>query len=164
MMQRQHMMQQFQRRLQALRRSRQPWRGEVELENARGERKPLLVRADPVMSAPDRVLGFVLLFMDLTERKAADAARRRFQEGILQSHRKPKGPLQSQSDLMSQTLLSTVIENAQLAALEITDGADMARMPSLLESVRSSVARTAEVLEHLTPGSGETDGPGGDKT
>jgi hypothetical protein len=58
----------FQRRLQALRRSRQPWRGEVELENARGERKPLLVRADPVMSAPDRVLGFVLLFMDLTER------------------------------------------------------------------------------------------------
>jgi len=111
----------------------------------------------------DRVLGFVLLFMDLTERKAADAARRRFQEGILQSHRKPKGPLQSQSDLMSQTLLSTIIENAQLAALEITDGADMARMPSLLESVRSSVARTAEVLEHLSLGSGEADGAGGDK-
>jgi hypothetical protein len=153
----------FQRRLQALRRSRQPWRGEVELENARGERKPLLVRADPVMSSPDRVLGFVLLFMDLTERKAADAARRRFQEGILQSHRKPKGPLQSQSDLMSQTLLSTIIENAQLAALEITDGADMARMPNLLESVRSSVARTAEVLEHLSLASGEADGPGGDK-
>lgn len=152
-----------QRRLQTLRLSRQPWRGEVELENARGERKPLLVRADPVMSSPDRVLGFVLLFMDLTERKAADAARRRFQEGILQSHRKPKGPLQSQSDLMSQTLLSTIIENAQLAALEITDGADMARMPSLLESVRASVARTAEVLEHLTLESSQTDVSGGDK-
>ena len=147
-----------QRKLQALRRSGQPWRGEVELENARGERKPLLVRADPVMSAPDRVLGFVLLFMDMTERKAADAARRRFQEGILQSHRKPKGPLQSQSDLMLQTLLSTIIENAQLAALEITDGIDMARMPSLLESVRSSVARTAEVLEQLSLGSGDADG------
>ena len=87
----------IQRRLQLLKQSRQPWRGEVELENARGERKPLLVRADPVMSSPERVLGYVLLFMDLTERKAADAARRRFQEGILQSHRKPKGPLLSQS-------------------------------------------------------------------
>ena len=141
-----------QRRLQILRRSRQPWRGEVELENAKGERKPLLLRADPVMSSPDRVLGYVLLFMDLTERKAADAARRRFQDGILQSHRKPKGPLQSQSDLMLQTLLSTIIENAQLAALEITDGIDTARMAHLLESVRTSVARTAEVLEQLSLG------------
>ena len=148
----------IQRRLKALRQSRQPWRGEVELENARGDRKPLLVRADPVMSAPDRVLGFVLLFMDLTERKAADAARRRFQEGILQSHRKPKGPLQSQNDLMLQTLLSTIIENAQLAALEITDGIDMTRMPNLLESVRSSVARAAEVLEQLSQRSDDADG------
>ena len=152
----------IQRRLQLLKQSRQPWRGEVELENARGERKPLLVRADPVMSSPERVLGYVLLFMDLTERKAADAARRRFQEGILQSHRKPKGPLLSQSDLAVQALLSTIIENAQLAALEITDGIDTARMPGLLESVRASVARTAEVLEHLSLGSGEADGADGD--
>ena len=50
---------------------------------------------------------------------------------------------------MYQTLLSSVVENAQLAALEITDGVDTARMPELLESVRSSVARTAEVLEDL---------------
>ena len=152
----------FQRRLQILRRSRQPWRGEVELESAQGERKPLLLRADPVMSSPDRALGFVLLFMDLTERKAADAARRRFQERILQSHRKPKGPLQSQSDLMAQSLLSTIIENAQLAALEITDGTDTARMPNLLESVRTSVARTVEVLEQLSLGSAETGGGAGD--
>ncbi len=153
-----------QRRLQILRRSRQPWRGEVELENAKGERKPLLVRADPVLSAPDRVLGFVLLFMDLTERKTADAARRRFQESILQSHRKPKGPLQSQSDLTLQTLLSTIIENAQLAALEITDGIDTSRMATLLESVRGSVARAAEVLEQLPLGPGEAHGEGRDET
>jgi hypothetical protein len=59
---------------------------------------------------------------------------------------------------MLQTLLSTIIENAQLAALEITDGIDMARMPGLLESVRSSVARTAEVLEQLSLGAGDADG------
>ncbi len=151
-----------QRRLQTLRRSRQPWRGEVEIVKTTGDRKPLLVRADPVMSTPDRSLGFVLLFMDLTERKAADAARKRFQEGMLQSHRKPKGPLQSQNDLALQALLSSIIENAQLAALEITDGIDMARMPGLLESVRASVARTAEVLEHLSLGPGAADRADGD--
>ena len=46
-------------------------------------------------------------------------------------------------------LLATVVENAQLAALEITDGVDVARIPAMLDSVRASAARTAAVLEHL---------------
>ncbi|MFY7962452.1 MAG: hypothetical protein ACOVVK_20410, partial [Elsteraceae bacterium] len=46
-------------------------------------------------------------------------------------------------------LMSSIIENAQLAALEITDVEEPDRMAEMLESVRSSVARTAEVLEHL---------------
>ena len=45
--------------------------------------------------------------------------------------------------------MSSVVENAQLAALEITDRANVESMPELLESLRASVARTAEVLEHL---------------
>ena len=46
--------------------------------------------------------------------------------------------------------MSAVVENAQLAAMEITDGLDTARMPAMLESVRTSVARTAEVLDQLS--------------
>jgi hypothetical protein len=138
------------RRLRALTHNRQSWRGEVQLESASGEPRPLLVRADAVFSSPERVLGFVLMFTDLTERKAADIARRRFQEGILQSNRKLTSRIDSQSDLMFQNLMSAIIENAQLAALEITDGTDPTGMSALLESVRNSVARTAEVLEHLS--------------
>jgi hypothetical protein len=41
------------------------------------------------------------------------------------------------------------VGNAQLAALEIADGVDLAHLPEMLESVRASVARTAELLEHL---------------
>ena len=124
------------------------WRGEVRIRIPGGAR-PMLVRADPVYSAPERVLGFVFLFTDLTERKAADAARRRFQEGILaEQHPKP-GRLDSAADLVFRNLLATVVENAQLAALEITDGVDVARIPAMLDSVRSSAARTAAVLEHL---------------
>ena len=125
------------------------WRGEVRLGGAGDEGRALLVRADPVFSAPDRVLGFIFLFNDLTRRKEADAARRRFQEGIVESRRPRAARLDSREDLVFRTLLASVVENAQLAALEITDGVEAERMPDLLESVRASVARTAEMLEVL---------------
>jgi chemotaxis family two-component system sensor kinase Cph1 len=139
---------QFAEKLRALRTSGQPWRAEVLLENASGEARPLLLRADPVMSSPDRVLGYVFLFTDFAERKAAEAARRQFQEGILQSHRM-SSRMDSKSDLKYQTLMSSIVENAQLAALEITDGNDMTGMPTMLKSIRASVARAAEVLGRL---------------
>ena len=55
----------------------------------------------------------------------------------------------SKSDLVYRNVLSAVVSNAQLAALEITDGVDAARMPEMLASVQASVTRTAELLEHL---------------
>jgi chemotaxis family two-component system sensor kinase Cph1 len=138
------------RRIAALMQARQPWRGEALLETAGGQTRPLMARADPVWSSPERVIGYVLTFTDLAERKAADAARRRFQDGILNSHRKIMGRLNSEADRVFQRLMPTIIENAQLAALEITCGSDTAGMPAMLESVRGSVARTAEVLEQLS--------------
>jgi light-regulated signal transduction histidine kinase (bacteriophytochrome) len=137
------------RRLRELLVAHRTWRGEIAFSCAGGAALPLLVRADPVFSAPDCLLGFVLLFTDLTQRKASEAARRNFQDDIVAGHRMLAGPLASQSDLLFQTLMSTIVENAQLAALEITDGANIERMPELLQSVRASVARAAEVLEHL---------------
>jgi chemotaxis family two-component system sensor kinase Cph1 len=125
------------------------WRGEISLRSERGGRQPLMIRADPVFSSPSRVLGFVLLFTDLTERKASEAARRRFQDGIVAGHPPLSGPVETHLDLAFQSLLSTILENAQLAALEITDGVDVARMPEMLESIRASVNRASAVLEHL---------------
>jgi hypothetical protein len=114
-----------------------------------GRVTPLLVRADPVFTSLDRSLGFVLLFSDLTDRKAADAARRRFQEGVIEQRPTISGRLDSKADLFFRNVLSTIVENAQLAALEIADRVDPARMPQMLESLRASVARTAEVLRYL---------------
>ena len=140
----------FAGKLRMMRLNKQSWRGEASLRGSDGEIRPLLVRADAVQSSPDRVLGFVLLFTDLTDRKAAEAARRRFQEGIPQAHRGRSGPMDLEDDLRFQNLMSSVIENAQLAALEITDSVDVSGMPALLESVRLSVARTAEVLAQIS--------------
>ncbi len=137
------------RRLQDLLRDRRSWRGEVSLTGKSGEAKPLLVRADPVFSSRDRVLGFVILFADLRERKVAEDARRRFQEGVAAENQAKIATLTSVSGTVYKDMLSSVVGNAQLAALEITHGVDVARIPENLESVRSSVHRTAELLQHL---------------
>ncbi len=138
----------IQRRLSDLRRHNRIWRGEVELGTEEGGR-PMLVRADPVFSSPDRPLGFVLLFTDLSERKAADVARRNLQEGIVSGQRAVAGRLETGIDLAFQNLLAAVVENAQMAALEITDGVETAAMPVKLDSVHASVRRAAELLQRL---------------
>jgi hypothetical protein len=138
------------------------WRGELLLRSEGNREKPLMIRADPVQPSRDRVLGFVLIFSDITDRKAAETARSRFQEGIIQSNRINSVRLDSKTDLVYQNLLSAVVENAQLAALEITYGVETGRIAEMLESVRNSTLRTAEVLEHLIWHSSRTSG--GDKT
>lgn len=125
------------------------WRGEVSLEIDSGATKVLMVRADPVFSTRDRVLGFVLLFMDVTERKAAETARRRFQEGLIERPRVAGIGLNSNDQVIYQNLLASIIENAQLAALEITYGADTTQMNRMLDGVRTSVTRSSELLQHL---------------
>jgi chemotaxis family two-component system sensor kinase Cph1 len=139
----------FLRNLDDLLTHRRAWRGELSLKRAGNRERPLLIRADAVQPARDRVLGFVLIFSDITDRKAADAARSRFQAGIIESHRTRSVRLDTRTDLVYQNLLSSVVENAQLAALEITYGVEASRIAEMLESVRASTLRTAEVLEHL---------------
>lgn len=134
------------------------WRGELLLRDERNRERPLMVRADPVQPSRDRTLGFVLIFADITDRKAAEAARSRFQEGIIQSSRINSVRLDSKTDLVYQNLLSSVVENAQLAAFEITYGVETGRIAEMLESVRNSTLRTAEVLEHLIWHSSRTSG------
>ena len=135
-------------RLEALIGESKPWRGEAAIVSRGGGSIPVLVRADPVFVAGDRVSGFVLLLADLTDSKVAHSARRRFQEDILRNQRQFL-TLAAGSDVAIQRLISSVIENAQLAALEITEGADVSEVPASLDAVGVSVARTVEVLEQL---------------
>jgi PAS domain S-box-containing protein len=137
------------RRLDDLVTHRHAWRGEVVLTGRDGVQTPLLVRGDPVFTSLDRILGFVLLFNDLTERKAAEAARRSFQQGVMEQRPPVPAHFDSRTDLQFRSILSTIGENAQLAALEIADRVDPAHMPQMLEALRASVARTAEVLRSL---------------
>jgi two-component system, chemotaxis family, sensor kinase Cph1 len=129
--------------------SQRSWRGEFSLILGSGGPAPLMVRADPVFAAPDRILGFVFLFMDLTQRRAGDAARRRFQEGIGERKQVSLIRREAGADPVLRGLLSSVEENAQLAAMEITESADTTHIPEMLESVRASVSRATDLLDHL---------------
>ncbi len=139
----------FRASLDDLVRNRRSWRGETRFGADPTQGRPLMVRADPVVAQPGRVLGFVLMFTDLTERKAADAARNRFQEGLVAGRRPTTVRLDPKASAAYQELMASVVENAQLAALEITHGAEIGRMPEMLESVRNSTVRTSEILERL---------------
>ena len=75
-------------RIDALRRERRPWRGDVALRSGGEGGNEIHVRADAVIGAEGRLLGFVLLFTDLTSRRVAENARRQFQESILVSRRR----------------------------------------------------------------------------
>ncbi|GLH81743.1 phytochrome [Bradyrhizobium sp. SSBR45G] len=138
----------FRASLDDLMRNKRSWRGELMLAGGTSPPRPLMVRADPVIAPQDRVLGFVLIFSDLAERKAAEAARARFQEEI-DGKRRPSLRLDQSASLIYKELAASTVENAQLAALEVTHGAQAGSMPEMLESIRNSTARTLEIIEHL---------------
>jgi hypothetical protein len=94
-------------------------------------------------------VGIVINFTDLSERRSAERARQHFQETIIGDHRPDATPLDTTADLVYRNLLAQIVGNAQLAALEITDGVEMQGVPPLLEQLRVSVERSSRLLEHL---------------
>ena len=136
------------------------WRGEVRARRLAQDERPFLLRIDPVSSTPEDLMGFVVLFSDLGEQKAAEAARLRFQDDVIVNHRMPPIPLDRKTDLLYRNILASIVGNAQLAALEITDSMDAMQMSTMLESISASVSRTTELLEHLIDHSARGDGAG----
>ena len=132
-----------------------PWRSEASLESGSGTPRPLSLRAEPVYASADRKLGYILTFDDSADRRAAETARRHFHDTMLDRRVLRTGRLDDAGEREYREMLSAVIENAQLAALEITYGEDADRMPRQLDAVRTSVARTAELLEQLLWYAGE---------
>lgn len=125
------------------------WRGEVALKAADGRTTALLLRADPVLSPGQRILGFVLIFADLTERNTVDAFRRRFQYDILSLLHSRRVDQGMDGNPAYRNLLSSVAANGRLAVMEIADNVAVNAVPGMLNGVGDSVARTAKLLECL---------------
>lgn len=120
------------------------WRGGATLDS-----KPVLVRADPVFSAPEKVLGFVVLLTDISDRQLAENAKKRFPQHSFSGLNQNNAESDNESDAAYDNLIALVIENAQIAAMEITEGIDAQRIPMMLQSVENSVSRTSDLINSL---------------
>ena len=107
----------------------------------------MTIRGEPIIADDGRKLGSIVHIDDVADRIAADAARGRFEEAISHSRASCPDRLGVRSDF--EIIYAKILENGRLAALEITYGADVEGMPRMLDSVRASLARTADLLEHL---------------
>lgn len=119
-----------------------PWRGLATLDS-----KPVLVRADPVPSPEGETLGFVVLLTEVGESLVEQEAK--IPKAVLEGFPAPAADMPEPIKAQYASLAAAVLENAQLAALEIKDGADVARVTRMLESVEDSVSRTSRLIGNL---------------
>jgi two-component system, chemotaxis family, sensor kinase Cph1 len=123
---------------------RQAWRGPLELELGDGGLLPVMVRAEVVPARDGSVLGFFLIFDDLTNTQRAAAARQRLEQSLSQVHMAP-GSKMAESD----ELISAVLANASLAAMDIADGSATTSVATLLEEIDNSTQRATTLYERV---------------
>ena len=139
--------QEVRRKLNGLTNFGRKWVSEVNIKGKDDTAVPVVVRADTVFVG-NRLLGYVFHFTDLTQSREAEAARRQFQQIISADRRLARLEFGVSSSVLYRNLLTTIISNAQLAALEITDDVDVDRIPERLDHIRHSAERSAKLLEH----------------
>ncbi len=124
-------------------------RGELKLRAQGQEQRTLLLRADPVFAELGRVLGYVLFFADITDRLKIELGKKQFQNGIVAIVGDTRDAPGDQRDLLYRNLLASAVNNAKLAAMEVSDDMDFESVPVMLDSIRSSVSNTSELIHKL---------------
>lgn len=138
--------------LHALKTERHPWRGELSLLGRDGMPRPVDIRADVVPGHGNTLLGFILIFTDLTNRKEAEAARLHLQRSIERAT-PPRGGLlagrASPADPVADGLAAAIFSHASTAAMDITEGAYDKTVAPLLREVEESALRAAALVRQL---------------
>ncbi len=140
---------QARRRLTALARERTPWRGEAALALGAGAQLPVALRAEVVPSRDGSVMGFFLILEDQTESQRAAAARRHLEQSLSAAGRDQLiANAQARGTREPDALISAILANASLAAMDIADGASPAVAP-LLEELEASTKRAAALYARV---------------
>ncbi|RYF75785.1 MAG: GAF domain-containing protein [Comamonadaceae bacterium] len=127
---------------------RQPWRGELALDLGDGGSVPARLRAEPVPARDGSIIGFFLIFTDLTDSQRAAEARRNLEQSLSQAVSPEMGPrLPAELQGMPTDVIGAILSNASLAAMDISDGDLGATMVPLLEELEASTRRAASLYE-----------------
>ncbi len=127
-----------------------PWRGQLALHLGDGGMLPVAVRAEVVVARDGSVLGFFLVFDDLTNSQRADAARKRLEQSLSQGSRMGLvREAQARGSAQADELISAVMANASLAAMDIADAGATPAVAQLLEEVDISAHRATALFGRL---------------
>ncbi len=123
----------------------QPWRGEFEMAGTRPT--PLSVRAEVVPARDGSVLGFILMFDDLTESKRALRAREHLEASLSQAA--PSLAAFGSGSRENDELVSAILASASLAAMDIADGNMAPTVAPMLEELEVSTRRATTLYGRI---------------
>lgn len=124
--------------LDTLAQERRAWRGELGIVMEDGAALHVGVRAEVVPARDGSVLGFFLIFNDLTQSLRAAAARRQLEQSLSEAKRSGLA-LDAQGGVTGATdeVMAAVLANASIAAMDITDGGAGPSVAAMLEEMTS---------------------------
>jgi len=131
--------------LEGLAQDRQPWRGEVSLALGQGESLQAALRAEPVPARDGSVLGFFLIFTDLSDTRRAAEARRHLEQSLSQVVQDESASRLGDAG----NVIGAILSNASLAAMDIADGNMGATVVPLLEELEASTRRATALYTRV---------------
>ena len=134
--------------LRTLRNQRLPWRGELSFKT-NASPVPVGVRADLVSNAQGTILGFILIFNDLSESKRADAARQHLEGALYMASRADAGADPDSTSLVPDEVVGAILANARLAALDIAEGVGGGAVATLIEELETATQRATAIYAQL---------------
>ena len=149
------------RMLATLGQERRPWRGELALRLAGAPPLPVAVRAEVVPARDGSVLGFFLIFVDLTDRQRAAEAHRHLEQSLARAGgdaADPDGLRDTPRDGPAALpngpgrrgdVLGAILANASLVAMDIADGGSASGVAPLLEELEASTRRATQLYGRI---------------
>jgi two-component system, chemotaxis family, sensor kinase Cph1 len=130
-----------QQALGQLRGSPRGWHRELELLSGAGTALPVTVHAELVTGRDGTPLGFILTLLDLRESRRADSARLQLESALRQA---------AQSSVReADEVISAILTNASLAAMDIADARGGPPIAPLLQELEASTRRAAALYAQI---------------
>jgi light-regulated signal transduction histidine kinase (bacteriophytochrome) len=137
---------------EALAQERHAWRGQLGLVCGDATVLPVAVRAEVVPARDGSVLGFFLVFADLSAERSAAEARARFESSLSQVGRGAPERISGEPD----ALMNALISHAGLAAMDVLDGAATHLVAGQLEEIDLSTRRATQHYQRMRSFSGKS--------
>jgi chemotaxis family two-component system sensor kinase Cph1 len=130
--------------LALLTQERHPWQGSWLLTPPEGPGVLVALRAEVVPARDGSLLGFFLVFDDLSDSQRADAARQRLDQALTQGAQQVNTAQQP-----PDTLMSAMLASASMAAMDIADSRAMPIIADLLDEVDQSTRRAVALYDRI---------------